>query len=479
MSSKAAPILQERGLFWWNEDPIPDGYFAPQSAIGGVLTIEAENISLELDGLLPHQGNIFDAIITHQGEKVDKPIQGVLSASGKRVLLTELIRHGGQFRTNALSTQGFLAFECLIADAPFPAGARPEVISMTVNLAGLQPWFASEPLKVQRTEIAVTATYTHRKNASYELDNETIQINFGPGIKRSSQTLSLSDEIWLVHSARAPTQLDQQTDLFGLLNDFFILLTGRDFSLRRPTLKLRDGPVCEWHLFRGEGSEPTLISGKECWTTFPQVRVQLGGLWRRWAQLRELSGPGIYLYLSTLRRKDLYPEHQFVNLIWGLEAFHRRNRAPSETNSTSKTIERILGQINEGKDKKWLIGKLKHAHEPSLADRIALIVSSLPIGFDRKAVNIFATECAGLRNDISHFGGNEKDASYLDFVHKLQRYSRALSTLYHYLILHEIGVDPKWLNEWIHKGSRSYVIRQEFIEVGLIKRDKKIKGKAG
>jgi hypothetical protein len=245
-------------------------------------------------------------------------------------------------------------------------------------------------------------------------------------------------------------------------------------------LKLRDGPVCEWHLPRGEGSEPTLISGKECWTTFPQVRVQLGEIWRRYAQLRELSGPGVYLYLSTLRRKDLYPEHHFVNLIWGLEAFHRKNLvAPSKTNSTSKTIERILGQINEGKDKKWLIGKLKHAHEPSLADRIALIVSSLPIGFDRKAVNIFAAKCADLRNQISHFGGNKEDSTYTEFVHKLVSYSRALSTLYHYLILHEIGVDPKWLNEWIDKGPRSYVIRQEFIAVGLIKRDEKPKGKAG
>jgi hypothetical protein len=476
MSVKAAPILQEHGLFWWNEEPLPDRHFAPPSAVGGLLTIEAEHISLKLDGLLPNQENIIDTILTRQGERIDKAIQGVLSASGKRVLLPDLIRHGGQFRTNAPSTQEFLAFDCLMADSPFPAGGCPEILSMTINLSGLQPWFESEPLKIQRTETMVSATYTHRSNASYQLENETIQINFGPGIKRSSGTLSLSDVIWLVHSAREPTHLDQQIDLFGLLNDFFILLTGSDFSLRRPTLKLRDGQTCELYLFRG-ALELEILNQKECWTTFPQLRAQFGDHWRRWVQLREHSGPGIYLYLSTLRRKDLYPEHRFVNLVWGLEAFHRKNHPPKETTSVAKKIERLLDQIDNKKDRKWLEGKLKHADEPSLADRIAFIVSSLPIGFDRKAVNVFAAECANLRNEISHFGGN-KDSSYPDFLDKVERYSRALSTLYHYLILHEIGVDPKRLNEWINEGSRSYVIRQEFIAVGLVKREKP-KGRSG
>ena len=39
---------------------------------------------------------------------------------------------------------------------------------------------------------------------------------------------------------------------------------------------------------------------------------------------REEFGPGFYLYLGTRRGMALYAEHSFVNLIWGLEAFHRK-----------------------------------------------------------------------------------------------------------------------------------------------------------
>ncbi|MHC2334692.1 hypothetical protein ACVIW0_003981 [Bradyrhizobium sp. USDA 4454] len=403
-----------------------------------------------------------------QGEKIDKPIQGILTSSGKRVLLVEFLRDGAQFRTAGPSTLNFMAFECLMADAPFPAGVRPEVSSMTIDLAGLHQWLQSEPIKVKLTKNTTRATYTNRKNALYKLDDETLQIKFQPGIKRSTQVVSLSDQVSLIHTPHRPAQLvEQQSDVFGLLNDFLILLTGSNFSLPHPILKLRQGPPCQWYLFQGPPGYERPINWSECWTTFPQIRTKFGALWRQWVHLRERLGPGIYLYLGTLRRNDLYPEHRFVNLVWGMEAFHRKNDDPqAAAESLSAKLDRILEQVSNSKDRKWLKGKLKHAHEPSLADRISSIVRSLPLEFDRKAVNKFADECARLRNLISHFGG-EKDDSYLSFVRKLEMYSEALALLYHCLILHEIGVDPNHLQ--ITKGPRSYVIRQQFIAVGLLK----------
>jgi hypothetical protein len=49
-----------------------------------------------------------------------------------------------------------------------------------------------------------------------------------------------------------------------------------------------------------------------------------------------------------------------------------------------------------------------------------------------------------------------------------EKKSRALSILYHMLILHEIGVDKKMFNCWIHEGFRSYPIKTAFVEVGLL-----------
>lgn len=55
-------ILQERGRFWWHEELIPSGYFAPESAITGLLTVEAGKIALELDGILPTDESPFEAV---------------------------------------------------------------------------------------------------------------------------------------------------------------------------------------------------------------------------------------------------------------------------------------------------------------------------------------------------------------------------------------------------------------------------------
>ena len=180
----------------------------------------------------------------------------------------------------------------------------------------------------------------------------------------------------------------------------------------------------------------------------------------KWRELREHSGPGVYLYLGTKRGMSLYSEHRFVNLIWGIEAFHRKRNSSEPPTSFTDKVARIISQIGNKKDAKWLTGKLKRAHEPSLADRIAAVLKGLPIGFKSKAINKFAKKCADLRNDISHFGGNKEGGSYIDFVGNLEQYSRSLATLYQYLLLYEIGVDPKILNWWINEGFRSYVIKK-------------------
>ncbi|MGY2806397.1 HEPN domain-containing protein [Bradyrhizobium sp. USDA 4506] len=457
MSLKRTPTLQERGFFWWNEEPLESRHFVPPSAVGGQLTIEGDHILLELDGLLPKQ-ELFDIILMPVGEKFDKPIQGILSPSRRHVLLVEMINNGGHF----------LAFDCLLANAPFPVNALPKISSMTIDLEVLHGWIQSRSFETRRTRNTVTAKYRSPKKATYEFEGEKLEIEFNALTKRGDQSVTLSEHARLTHSFRDAAQLDQQYELFGLLNDFFVLLTGSNFNLPRPTLKLQDGPACEWHLFRGETERDQPIGWTDCWTTFPTVRTQLGDLWRRWVQLHKRSGAGVYLYLSTLRRKDLYPEHSFANLVWGLEAFHRKKTPPAEpATPLVKKIGRILNQISLERDRSWLEGKLKNAHEPALAERIAFLIKSLPIGLDPTAVNKFAKVCADLRNEISHYGGN-KDALYLDFVRKLERFGGVLSTLYHCLILHEIGVDPKHLDRWINEGRRSHAIRHAFIDVGLM-----------
>jgi hypothetical protein len=50
----------------------------------------------------------------------------------------------------------------------------------------------------------------------------------------------------------------------------------------------------------------------------------------------------------------------------------------------------------------------------------------------------------------------------------LERKSAALSTLYHALLLHEIGIDATILKRWMYESFSSYPIKVDFVEAGLL-----------
>ena len=167
-----------------------------------------------------------------------------------------------------------------------------------------------------------------------------------------------------------------------------------------------------------------------------------------------------------------YPEHRFVNLIWGIEALHRKkyaDKSPPETElKTKATVIRIIDQIEQSKDKKWLKGKLKNAHEPNLQQRIFEVLSVVPINLDTKKIRTFAMRCAELRNEISHFGSQRHGENYQEFMQELTKKSEALSVVYHMLILREIGIEGKVLQWWIYEGPHSYREKRTLAEGGLL-----------
>jgi hypothetical protein len=149
-------------------------------------------------------------------------------------------------------------------------------------------------------------------------------------------------------------------------------------------------------------------------------------------------------------------------------SFTRKKYAASVSDALSKKIDRILGQVADMKDKDWLRDRLKNVHEPPLQQRIFEVFKALPIDLEEKRLRSFSEACAKLRHDISHFGGQRHGSPYSDFIRDLERKSAALSTLYHALLLHEVGIDAKVLKRWIYEGFGSYSIKRYFVEVGLL-----------
>jgi ApeA N-terminal domain 1 len=178
--------------------------------------------------------------------------------------------------------------------------------------------------------------------------------------------------------------------------------------------------------------------------------------------------PGILPLSRNAPRPEAFTENRFINLIWGIESFHRVKH-PKHT--TSIKIEEKIARLLEAtpaKDKKWLAHQLKNAAEPSLELRILETIKSLPLGLEERRCRQFAKSCADRRNDLSHYGGQRKGGRYDEFARDLAYKGEALAFLSHMLILQELELDESIVNGYVHKSSKSYRIKSALVEVGLL-----------
>ncbi|WP_146014098.1 ApeA N-terminal domain 1-containing protein [Trinickia dabaoshanensis] len=474
-------ILEERGYFWWHEEPIPKGHFAPSSLVTGTLSInEIGKIHLELDGYLNGEHGPIATLIDRDRELPgDKAIQGKLKDSNKNVLLLGLRKHGGRFSSNGVSFEGFAATNCLVTRGAFPLSNDPlQFDALDVELTGMEDWLRLGNIETKRTRSRITARHRLPKSDMWQLDDGILTIRYDISGPFPSQYSRRSHELTLIECASinfSPKNMLPLTEMrteYGRMQDLFILLTGSEYSLAWPRLKAGKDTFDLY--FHGHGRSSKAPTWDDCWTNFVQLRERFGEIFSLWRRKHNDFGPGFYLYLGTRRGMKLYVEHRFVNLIWGIESLHRKkNGRSSMPTKLEQKIQRILLQIEGEDDREWLEGRLRNVSEPSLQQRLFEIFRHLPFDFDRKRLNRFCEECARCRNDISHFGGQRHEGDYQNFVIDVAKKSEAIGYLYHALLLQEIGIDSALLRQWIFDGPKSFAVKYTLREVGLLPEEAK------
>ena len=197
-------------------------------------------------------------------------------------------------------------------------------------------------------------------------------------------------------------------------------------------------------------------------------RKNFGERFNYFLKSHDRFGPAFHLYLGVHRQEGLYVEHKFANLIWGLEALHRRGSILLSNSALQAKIDRVLQQISRPSDRKWLKRTLSARTEPSLEDRIFELFSNLPLNIDNNKLKEFSRRCARRRNDLSHFGGvRERRDEYSDFVLDIMHLSNALGILYHAKILQEIGIENDHIKDAVCNGLQSFYHKAVLEWVGI------------
>ena len=230
--------------------------------------------------------------------------------------------------------------------------------------------------------------------------------------------------------------LDEVRDIARQIEDLLVLLTDCERSLGFPRIRVNADDWCQVSYETLQRPEKE-ISRSDLWTLFPELSPDFGVIADAWFNKSAAFGPGFHLYLGNRRGMQLYVEHRFASLVWGLEAFHRASDQTRNTALTQK-IERVLRAV-DNKDRRWLENMIRHADEPSLAQRIFSVLSPLPLGFDQAELRRFAKKCADERNVLSHFGGRGPGDDYPEHLKTWTLLIYALDYLYHAGIFQELG----------------------------------------
>jgi len=469
-------ILSEHGVFWWHNQTIPEKWYAPEASVGGHLEISDDGrISLELDDNMPSKGPAIRRWVAGgEAQPEDTFIQGILKGSNKHVLLMDLFSGGGQMSTNGPSFERYTANSCLHGHARIPTSDKaPEFPELRIPLTGFEEWLDLGAIEYTRTETEISARYSDPADISYALDDGVLTLLYdirrpwGGDSPRRLDKLELKESAFLAYKPLAPLNLDAVYRHLMEVQDLLILLSESEHQLDWPHLRVDpEEPFYTLYFHRRDivGKPPRAL---DCWMRFPELKETFGQIFLTWRKKRDAFGPAAYLYTGARRATVMYVEHRFVNLIWGLEAFHRQRFIVDEDTGLTRKIERIVETVGKS-DKSWLRYKLKNAGEPSLQSRLFDIFKLLPLPWNWHNLRNFTKGCADTRNDLSHYGGPRSRIDYGIFLRELDKRSDALSCLYHILLLQEIGVSDDALKHQMLNGPRSREVRAQLKHFGLL-----------
>lgn len=468
--------IKQRGFFWWLTEPNGQTN-SRDTSVPGLLTVSQQgHIRLSLDRALWYTKplapySLGKPRLLPRGKWIVGSLGTNGDGDGGYVLLDGLERTDFHIGEELQSPQSYEAEICITAKSPFSADFNLDSFNqLRVELAGLEEWLNLDSIIVGDKEfnddcVEVKVKY---RNHNFLFDTTDGKITIESLISHPNQIFYFGEvptgeavftqRNSLTYTPNSSMSLNSLLDTFACIEELLALLLGSYFRLGWPTLvqnKDNDGAWYRVYSFRGSVPEfkpqPWFM-----WANFNVLRESFGDLFNAWKTQLEKYGSAYYLYLAELRNPLPYSEHKFVNLMWALESLHERQSSkgaetPSEIDRKAhiQSILNKLGGPEDKQDSEWFEGRAPdYQKNPVLSDRIFDSLSTLPIALDKDTLRTFSERCKKWRDAISHGNAPPKNEAIKD----LPKLAEAFSYLYHALLLHDIGLDAKYLRIALTKG---------------------------
>lgn len=456
-------VLKAEGVFSWY---VPNTSNEEIKHVAGTLEIADNGIAtLSLVGVLPDEP-FAGGTLKSSPVKSKRCVFGVLKDS--RYVFLRQIGSGGTTFSNTLSHQTLKARESLVFHDLKNFPDLDVVTNLMIRLDALGEWASESAVEIRKTQRGITARASKLKTQEFRLPGKTVylktDLRYTAPVGFWHQSVSIRQETFLEIKPKVPFSLDSAREEFRLLEDLLLLLADVDVSLPWPTVKY--GNEIGLYYFERRRSDPQKVEIMKSWAALKWPALSLGSLLSNLKDQQEILGPGLYLYLGIRRAPSLYLENKFSTAVFGLESLHRRVGLSVTQVRLEEKIARIIRDVELQKDREWLSGRLKNASEPNLEERLFLTFSEIDIGLEKKQLRAFAKECADVRNQIAHFGG-QRDGDYGLFVQRMHVLNEAVRPLYHAVLLNRIGLDSSRIWAYFYKSPYSPERRSVLSAAGL------------
>lgn len=140
---------------------------------------------------------------------------------------------------------------------------------------------------------------------------------------------------------------------------------------------------------------------------FADIEENFENIITKWYKLKEEIEPIIYLLLDSFFNKGKFTENRFLNIVQGLETFHRRFKLNEvrPKKEHQNMIKEILDCVEEP-NKAWLSERLHFSNEPTLHNRLSDLLEFLKIETIDKIVPDkaqFIKDTKNSRNYYTHY----------------------------------------------------------------------------
>lgn len=159
----------------------------------------------------------------------------------------------------------------------------------------------------------------------------------------------------------------------------------------------------------------------------------------------------INLITTNINYQSKFSEDKFLNVVQGIETFHRRFRKNEISNEKEEMITDILNSIPD-KHKQWFEGRLSSFLQPSLQDRLSSIITEFHNGVFSQLIESpskFIKNIKNSRDYYTHYSSEKKRAALKGA--ELFNATRTLDFILTFCILTEIGVPVEVLQKSLER----------------------------